>query len=73
MARDENALAASELRQRNDAGLVSLLATKLEELHKAKFQRSLGQASESHSVQVIKKDVARIKTIQRERATGAEG
>ena len=73
MGTGENAIVASELLERNDSELESLLASKSEELHSAKFKRSLGQLTETHVVKSIKKDVARLKTVLRARAMKAEG
>jgi len=60
---------ASELRQKNDADL----AKELLDLRKAQFsmrmQLATQQLNNSSQLGKVRKDIARIKTIQRERAT----
>ncbi len=68
MAKNENYLGAKELRERNDSELKSLLATKADELHKAKFKHALGQLRETSTLSSIKKDIARINTVLSERS-----
>lgn len=61
---------ASELRQKNDADL----AKELLDLRKAQFslrmQLATQQLNNTSQLGKVRKDVARIKTIQREKATG---
>lgn len=59
---------ASELRQKNDSGL----AKELLDLRKAQFsmrmQLATQQLSNSSQLGKVRKDIARVKTIQREKA-----
>ncbi len=66
MAKSENMVVAKELRERSEAELKSLLASKIEELHKVKFNHALGQLRDTHTLKLLKKDVARLKTVLRE-------
>ncbi len=43
-----------------------------DQLFKLKFQKSLGQLENNSRLKLIKKDIARIKTIRKELARGAE-
>ncbi|MFW6137065.1 MAG: 50S ribosomal protein L29 [Candidatus Aminicenantaceae bacterium] len=43
-----------------------------DQLFKLKFQKSLGQLENNSRLKLIKKDIARIKTIRKESARGAE-
>ena len=63
-----NQIAATELRERGDAELKSLLTGKAEELQKARFKHSLGQLRATHQLGSLRREVARIETILRERA-----
>jgi len=66
-----NTVAAKELRERGDAELQSLLATKVEELQKARFKHALGQLRTTHTLKALKRDVARIETVLGQRAAKA--
>lgn len=66
-----NTVAAKELRERGDAELKSLLATKIEELQKARFKHALGQLRTTHTLKALKRDVARIETVLGQRAQKA--
>jgi large subunit ribosomal protein L29 len=68
MPKNENFLGPKTLRERNDSELRSLLAQKAEDLHKASFKHKLGQLRETHTIRAIKKDIARINTVLRERS-----
>ena len=67
MAEGNNKVLASELRERNDAELQSLLNEKVEELYGVKFKKALGLLGESHLIGQLKRDIARLKTILNER------
>ena len=51
------------------------IETKLEELHEElfnlRFQKSIGQAKDTNQVRIVKKDIARMKTILHERTLSA--
>ena len=68
MAEGKDKLLASEIRDRNDAEIQSLLNEKVEELHSVKFKKALGQLAQSHLIKQLKQDIARLKTIWNERA-----
>jgi large subunit ribosomal protein L29 len=68
MAKNENMVVAKELRERSEAELRSLLAAKVEELHKVKFNHALGQLRDTHTLKLLKKDIARLKTVLKEQA-----
>ncbi len=63
-----NQIAASELRERGEAELASLLVGKAEELQKARFKHALGQLRTTHQLKALRREVARIETVLRERA-----
>ncbi len=72
MAKSEDGVVVKELRERADAEVRSLLATKVEELHGVKFKKALGQLQETHTLKVLRRDIARLKTVMTERAQKAE-
>lgn len=72
MAKSEDAVVVKELRERGDAEVRSLLATKVEELQGVKFKQALGQLQETHTLKVLRREVARLKTVLGERAKKAE-
>jgi len=61
-------LGPKELRERGEAELRSLLASKSDELHKVRFKHALGQLRQTHTLKALKRDVARIETVLHERA-----
>ncbi len=63
-----NTIPAKELRTRGDAELKSMLASKLEELTKSRFKHALGQLRNPHTLGALKREVARIETVLKERA-----
>ena len=69
----ENTVIASEMQSRSDAEIASLMAEKAEELHSAKFTHARGQLTKTDTMKALKKDIARLQTIQRQRAMKAEG
>jgi large subunit ribosomal protein L29 len=72
MAKNENIIVAKELRERGDAELRSLLASKREELHGVEFKQALGQLRETHTIRLLKRDIARLQTLLRERELHAK-
>jgi large subunit ribosomal protein L29 len=68
MAKNENQNAAKELRDRGPAELKSLLAGKVEELFKAQFKHALGQLRTTHQLKTLRRDIARINTVLKEKA-----
>ena len=68
MAEGKDKVLASEIRDRNDVELQSLLGEKMEQLHSVKFKKALGQLAQSHLIKQLKQDIARLKTILNERS-----
>ncbi len=61
---------ALELRQYTDEELERLLEEKKKQLMDLRFQLSMGQLNNYSQIKQTKKDIARIKTILRERELG---
>lgn len=58
---------ASDLRELTDIELVNLLDESSETLAKQQFQHALKQLQDTSYLSILKKDIARIKTILNER------
>ena len=69
----EGTVIVKEMQSRSESELKSLLAEKKEELHSARFKHALGQLTSTNMLGSLKKDIARLKTILRQRALKAEG
>lgn len=63
---------ASEIRTKTDAELEGQLDDAYHELFNLRFQRSTGQLANTARVNEVRKDIARIKTVLRERELAAE-
>ena len=63
-------VAASELREQSDEELVSRLREAKAELFNLRVQSATGQLDNHSRLKVIRKDIARIYTIMRERELG---
>ncbi|GAA4620715.1 50S ribosomal protein L29 [Saccharopolyspora hordei] len=61
---------ASELRELSDEELVQRLKEAKEELFNLRFQMATGQLSNNRRLRTVRKDIARIYTIMRERELG---
>ncbi|RCW46767.1 large subunit ribosomal protein L29 [Halopolyspora algeriensis] len=61
---------ASELRELNNEELVSRLRESKEELFNLRFQMATGQLENNRRLRVVRRDIARIYTIMRERELG---
>lgn len=61
------AVKPSELREINDQGLLERLAEGKEELFNLRFQNATGQLDNSARLGEVRRDIARIQTILRER------
>ena len=59
---------ASELRDKTDAELNEQIAKLKEELFNLRFQLAINQLDNPSRINACKKDIARIMTVQRERA-----
>lgn len=64
----------SELRSKTDAELANQLDDSYEELFNLRFQKATGKLTNTARVQVVRREIARIKTLLRERelAGGAQ-
>jgi len=63
---------AMELRDLTDGELQAKLDEAYEELMNLRFNMSIGQQKDTNRMKQVKRDIARIKTIQRERQLAAE-
>ena len=63
---------ASDLRSKTDAELGGDLDDLYQELFNLRFQRTTGQLSNTARVTEVRKDIARVKTVLRERELAAE-
>ena len=63
---------ATELRDLTDGELQAKLDEAYEELMNLRFNLSIGQQKNTNRLAEVKRDIARIKTIQRERQLAAE-
>ncbi|GAA2809483.1 50S ribosomal protein L29 [Saccharopolyspora taberi] len=61
---------ATELRELNDEELVLKLKEAKEELFNLRFQMATGQLENNRRLRVVRRDIARIYTIMRERELG---
>ncbi len=61
---------AKELRELSEDELINKEAELKDQLFKLKFQHALGQLENAMKLKSIKKDIARIKTILREKHKG---
>jgi large subunit ribosomal protein L29 len=57
----------SEIRQLSDEEIKQRIKELEEELFNLRFQKALGQLEKTHRFKMIRKDIARMKTILRER------
>ncbi len=62
---------AKELRDQTDDELVTLLETKKRELMNLRFQLAMNQLDNPNKMTVVKRDIARVKTIMTERQLSA--
>jgi large subunit ribosomal protein L29 len=63
---------ASELRNKTEAELQGDLEDAYQELFNLRFQKTTGQLANTARVGEVRRDIARIKTVQRERELAAE-
>ncbi|CAL9502862.1 MULTISPECIES: 50S ribosomal protein L29 [Streptomyces] len=62
----------SELRELNNEELVGKLREAKEELFRLRFQSATGQLENNSRLKAVRKDIARIYTLMRERELGIE-
>ncbi|MHB0875890.1 MAG: 50S ribosomal protein L29 [Anaerolineae bacterium] len=58
---------AKELRQRNDVELRKSIDDARQELFNLRFQAASGQLADAHRMRAVRKDIARIETLLKER------
>lgn len=58
---------AYEIRNLSDSEIQTKLEETFEEIFNLRFQASIGQARDTNQLKKLKKDVARLKTVLRER------
>ncbi len=58
---------ANEIRNLSDKDLVQKLQDLKQELFNLRFQNATGQLENPHAIGNVKQDIARVKTVQRER------
>jgi large subunit ribosomal protein L29 len=63
---------AQELRETGDEELLSALREAKEELFNLRFQVATGQLDNNRRLQVVRRDIARIYTVMRERELGID-
>ncbi|MEV0097055.1 50S ribosomal protein L29 [Streptomyces sp. NPDC050738] len=63
---------ATELRELNDEDLVAKLREAKEELFNLRFQAATGQLENHGRLKSVRKDIARVYTLMRERELGIE-
>ncbi len=63
---------AQELRDKSDQELADLLIEKRKEQFNMRMQNGSGQPPRSSQVKAVRREIARIKTIQGEKKTGNE-
>ncbi|GED99898.1 50S ribosomal protein L29 [Gordonia sp. HY285] len=70
-------IAASELRELSDTDLVDRLKESKEELFNLRFQMATGQLDNNRRLRTVRREIARVYTVMRERelglASGPEG
>ncbi|MCL2056257.1 MAG: 50S ribosomal protein L29 [Oscillospiraceae bacterium] len=62
---------ANEIRELSDAELAEKIKDLKAELFNLRFQHAINQLENPMRLQVVKKDIARVKTIQKQRETAA--
>jgi large subunit ribosomal protein L29 len=65
-------ISATELRELGDEELVTRLRESKEELFNLRFQVATGQLDNNRRLQTVRRDIARIYTVMRERELGIE-
>lgn len=64
---------ANEIREMSNEELVKQIDVLKDELFNLRFQQATGQLENTARLKQVKKDIARIKTIQTERANAKQG
>lgn len=63
---------AFEIRNMTDQEIQTKLEETYEEIFNLRFQQAIGQAKDSNRVKLLKRDVARMKTVMNEREAAAQ-
>lgn len=63
---------ATQLRTMDDAALQKQLDDLYQEMFNLRFQRAAGQLPNVNRLREVRRDIARVKTVLRERASGRE-
>ncbi|MFT3716978.1 MAG: 50S ribosomal protein L29 [Gordonia sp. (in: high G+C Gram-positive bacteria)] len=63
-------VAAAELRELNDNDLIARLKESKEELFNLRFQMATGQLDNNRRLRTVRREIARIYTVMRERELG---
>lgn len=64
---------ASDLREKSEAELQGELESLLKEQFNLRMQHATGQLGQTHLLNQARRDIARVKTVLREKAAGAAG
>ena len=65
-------MTAKEIREKSNTELLLEIETLKEELFNLRFQQATGQLENTARMKTVKKTIARIKTVMRERELGAQ-
>ena len=65
-------MTAKEIREKSNTEVLQEIETLKEELFNLRFQQATGQLENTARMKTVKKTIARIKTVMRERELGAQ-
>ena len=65
-------MTAKDIREKSNTELLQEIETLKEELFNLRFQQATGQLENTARMKTVKKTIARIKTVMRERELGAQ-
>ena len=65
-------MTAKEIREKSNTELLQEIETLKDELFNLRFQQATGQLENTARMRMVKKDIARIKTVIRERELASE-
>ena len=65
-------MTAKEIREKSNTELLQEIETLKEELFNLRFQQATGQLENTARMKTVKKTIARIKSVMRERELGAQ-
>jgi large subunit ribosomal protein L29 len=61
-----------DIREMSDEVLLDTMEDKHEELFNLRFQQASGQLENTSTIRLVRRDLARLRTVQRQRALAAE-